>query len=964
MVNTGIFIAVVAYLAISFLWALFVRRLHKTRVRVIGIAVSFVLAVVGTVFVKMYILEDAFITGTLIPWLSELLQNLQMENSATLIELLNQSPTLCEVVLGCAVSILAPLVMLVLFFLFSFLSWIVYLLVVLISGSRMREKDRESAMPTLRAALLTAVGCVLVLVVWLIPLSAYSEIAPVLYDAVQEAEMLDEESANVVDLVMKDYVEPINENPLIVTFRSLGGRELSCLFTDFDVNGTNTHLREEANSVTKLACNIILISGTEFDSYGETEAVRVLAVADAFSESAMLPAIAGELIYNATEAWLEGKPFIGVERDALYVDESGLMNDFIDATLEILHADAQNMDAICADIDTVANMIATLIRGDVFAGFSDTDRLLDALSREGLVSGLVELLGDNSSMKRLIPEVTNIGMRAIASTLGIYDNVDAVYSDFLDTVAGDLNEIKLLQPDKQVETLTETLADAFDSAGMAVDSELVSCYAISMVDTLLVGDEPVTPESIQAFFLVYAWSSEEYSESVEGSNASSTETLSQSGGNSIPQELLEGTVFAGMSEDALRQSSVAALARAVKKIAELDAEDDTFTSQAAEILKTECVAAISNTALVEKLENVNITSAVSTETIRVVTSLQSAATMAETTVIVTLDRLLVDSSQAADKITSENAKAEADAIESIFKEAKNLMNVASGDSMDLTAVAGSVGGVLDALQSTASFGQDQTKSLFTAVMQSSQVREAADTDVITATQLADKGSSGDNVSYTDTFNTVSQAVTVMGTLGNGEELEEDEIVDLIRNINPQTAGMIEVYATPTRFINSYGVPANQANVAAPLISNTFSYMADAEMDDEQYDKEAVAINQILTLVMTARDHSEDPNHDNALFGDDGILDSADHTVEVLMSSHALAHSLRETLIQKDGSILFDPFELSGMISEKDDRHEAEELRQAMVDYYAVPEQHTEENRETLILLAALMGVDGVDALLV
>ncbi len=955
MISTILTIAIIAYLAISFLWALFVRRLHKTRVRVIGIAVSFVLAVVGTIFVKGYVLDDAFISGTLLPWLEELLEN------EALMQLLGQSPTLRAVVMGCATALIAPLVMLILFFLASFLSWIVYLVIILIRGSAMRTKDHESAMPMLRTALLTAVKCLLVLVVWLIPLSAYSEIAPVLADAVEETNLLEGETAEVVETVVDDYVKPINDNPVITVFRTLGGSRLSCMFTDFDVNGTNTHLRDEVGHVAKLAGNVVLLSGTEFGSYGEAEAERILAVADAFGESEMLPAIAGELIYNATEAWLNGEQFVGIGKDILYVDESGLMNGFIDATIEILHADAQNKDAICADIQTVAELMATLIRGDVFAGFSDPDMLLETLGKEGLVSELVGHLGNNSSMKRLIPEVTNIGMRAIASTLGIYEDVDAVYNDFLDSIAGDLNDMKSLSADKQVETLTGTLGDAFQTAGVAIDEEVIESYAIVMVDTLMASEEPITPDSVKAFFLVYAWSSEDYDTTVQGSVSDETYTLSQSSENAIPAELLEGTVFAGMTEDQLRQSAVAALARAVKQISELDAEDSAFAVTATEILKTECTAAITNTTLVAKIETVTITTAISTNTITAVTSLKSSETMAETTVLITLDKLLVDSAAAADKITTENVAAEGAAIENIFKEAKSIMNATSGDSLDLTAVAGSVGGVLDALQSTSSFGKDQTASLFTAVMQAPQVREAADMDVFTATQLADKGSSGDDVSYTDTFNTVSQAVTVMGSMGNGEDLKEEDIVKLIRNINPQTAGMIEVYATPTRFINSYGVPANQANVAAPLISNTFKYMADTDMDDEQYDKEAVALNQILTLVITARDHSEDPNHDNALFGDDGILDSADHTVETLMSSHALAYSLRETLIQKDGTILFDPFELSDMLSEKEDRHEAEEIREAVVKYY--DNHHDAETKETLILIGALMGVNGVDELL-
>ena len=199
------------------------------------------------------------------------------------------------------------------------------------------------------------------------------------------------------------------------------------------------------------------------------------------------------------------------------------------------------------------------------------------------------------------------------------------------------------------------------------------------------------------------------------------------------------------------------------------------------------------------------------------------------------------------------------------------------------------------------------------------------------------------------MNAVSSGVDLFTNLGqDGKELTEEELVDLIRNINPSTAGMIEVYVTAER-IMGYGVPEQYADTSAALISTTFSYMANAEMSEEEYEKEAKALNQILNVAITAKSHSTGKK----LFGE--ILPSATETVDIFMDSNAVTHAFREVLLDENGNVeegKEDAFGLSERIPTTSDDYT--ELVSALEAYTS--EHHDAQTKLTVKALSALFGV--------
>lgn len=922
-----IFLAIFAVVLItSFLWGL-VRGVAKMRMRVASILLSFVLALVTTGVAKNLISGEWFVTGVIVPLLDQL--------EVTVVgDLIGMSETLNEVLLGCIGALLAPLLFVVFFLIWSLITWIVFAIVSLFLHGLMKEHNARLHFRALRILAWSALQALIVLLVVLVPVSVYTGIAPIVADDLKDAGIID---GNVNGYV-EDYVDPIAESGAVKTFNAMGGKAICTSLTSFDVRGEKTTLENEASAVTSFACSIYRLSQTEFAKYSSKEAAVILAVADSFDRSELLPTIVGEVVYNAAEKWLAGQDFLGIEKP----DAGELFNPFLDTLLDVFMQDAKNTDALQKDIRTLAEMVSTLARHEIFAHLSNPDELIAKLDGAGAINDLVTCLGKNESMKVLIPEITNLGIRAIAGTLGIPADEVEIYDTFMGDVAAKLNNLKEMSDEAQrTEALNAELKNAFDKAGLEVEEELIACYSASMMNDLLNNaDGDIAAEDVRAFFILYAMNAEE--EKKQQGEVQS-DPVSATG---INKELLAGTIYEHMTEEQLAKTGAATLAKVTVSLSVITgANEDEIAAKATEIIVSTYAEILgSDSPEVSILAEIRITEAISDKVIAATSSLQSSEEMGKTTTRVTVSDLVVVSKEVAQNINEGNLQKEVDVIKSVLSAAGNVLDMdAEGDNIDIKAIAGSVGQVMDALNDAGSFGKDQTSALFTAVIQSETVREAADLDMKTATELATKATEGEgDVNYTATMNSVSTSITIVTQMGKGEEIKDEDLVDMIRNLTPASAAMIEVYVSADRMIG-YGVPEKSAPHSSAMISSVFSYLAHEKIDD--FDAEAAALNRILDIAMAAKDN----NDGKKLFGD--ILPSADECVSTLMKSKAIQHSLKVNMTDGEKVTVMDPYDFGPRLEKGEG--EKQEFLDALDKYHA---EHPETDPLVLEALAANFGI--------
>ena len=815
-------VALLVFVAISVVWSVFVRKLLKTRIKSILVIASVLVALIGTIIIKDSVLDPAFAEGTLLPMLLPYIP-------AQFADFVNNSTALREVALGLPVAFLSPIVFAILCTVLNILTSIAYFFVILFAGRKLRKSDKNrEPYAKARGFLWATCSAVLSLLVILVPLAFYGSLVDDTLAAISESEMLPAETQEMVANINKEYVAPITQGTVVEAFRALGGDMLINEMTSFPLKGEVVIVRDEFGAISGLVGDIMsLVEAGVPTNYGEEEVDAVVSIVDSLSNSKFLVAIASEAVYTLTDDMVTGEA-------SMPLADNEMFGGLISRAITIIHDDTKDTKLFVADLKTVAEMAGELVKGGVLSNISDTDALMEELAGGSTIKNVILTLGKNNSMKCLIPEVTNIGISAIASFVEVKDDANTAYNEMLAAIAYDLNSVKALEGDVQAEELAAKLADTFDHAGVAIKKEEADLYAAAMILEIasMSGEAAVTADNVQAFF--------------------------------------------------------------------------------------------------------------ATNTSVNVVALQNAEAYEEITLLVFLDELAIDVDEAAKLITDETVEQEAEAIGGIFSQAGTLLNDVSGE-INIGTMAESVGGILNSLNNSVCVGQERTSKLFIAIVQSGVVRDAANMDIATATELGTKGSTGENIDYAKTFKTISNTMDVLQNMNSSTEggMSAEDLTVVLKDLNQQTAGMIESYITEDRLANDYGLNEEQSTTVAPLISDVFGYMGNADMTEEECAKEAEAITDVMNLVTSASDKANSSSSETSqpvFGGEESILGKdANGTVETFMASESIKHSLNNNAENLED----DTFGMQDMMAEE----EKEDLKSAMSDYYTNTEYETEDARE-------------------
>lgn len=865
------------------------------------------------------------------------------------------SPTLVELVIQLVGALLLPILCLVLFLLYSLLTCLLYWLVSLCFRKFLKASDAKKAHPRLVAAGLGLVEGLAIVAVLFLPISAYLNLGTPVMNTLVEEKVLD--GNDPVIQTVQSVVDEINEAPTMKVYRTAGGNLMASSLMKMEIANMDVDLEEEIEAITVLAGHVMQLTESELAAYGEREAEILRAIGNSFEDSKLLTPIAADVLFAASTAWMNDEPFLTMEKPDLG-ESNDLFEPFLNALLEIVNEDTEIHQLLQGDVKTIAEMAAILSTHGVFAKIENPDELLTVLSGGEVVKPLVKELGSNRSMKRLIPELTNLGVRAIGKTLNIPQNTEAVYASFTNEVASALNQLGK-NPDAQtIKDLSSKLGTSFDEAGIAVDDEMLEVYATGMIHDLVDNNMngEVTTKDVEAFFLLYA---EQVTDAALGTETVQRPSYSFLSNKTSAKEIddekkdpFEGTVYATMTPDQRKNTAAAVLAVVCTELSNMNGESESFADDAKAVVVTAFAALLGEDhAAVENLKTVVITQPVSASSIQNTAGMKSPEAMKVVTVVVTVEDLLVNSREAAESITDQTVESEADAIAAIFNTAGDLINTlnnSSSEKMDLNTVTSSLGTILDSLKTTGSFGEEKTASLFTAVLQSKTVRDTAGLDMKTATEMANKATEGGG-NYTQTLGTVSGSLGILEKLQNNEKITDEELVDFMKNLTPQSAGMFKVFVTGDR-LNSYGVPEQHSGITAELVSSTFDYMSREDLKD--YDKEAKALNVVLQMAMSAKDSDDKKLFSTTDEAEDGKLPTARTAVFSVLDSAALRYSFVDVLTDGEKVTRMDPFGVGSKIN-----HGSQDYLDCQAAIYEYRDTHPEVDDLVFEATAAMFGVE-------
>ncbi len=255
------------------------------------------------------------------------------------------------------------------------------------------------------------------------------------------------------------------------------------------------------------------------------------------------------------------------------------------------------------------------------------------------------------------------------------------------------------------------------------------------------------------------------------------------------------------------------------------------------------------------------------------------------------------------KPTIVNKENEAKSLADAYAVLYTMLGELDGDEFNINAIIGDLGAALNAFANTQTIGEKGTEYILTAMLQSKTVRDSIGHSLLSATDTAQAiidGANEEENKYEAVCASLKKAMDVVTMASGDSENLEAMVNELLNDLTPATANIMKTMATP-EFMIKQGVSEESAEPTSSMVSNTFANLADAKkngMSDEEYQREAAAVNDMMTILM----ETDNANGDKPTFGDDSTTGkSAQELVDNVMNSKVMSKTVVDE-VYGDGDV--------------------------------------------------------------
>lgn len=325
----------------------------------------------------------------------------------------------------------------------------------------------------------------------------------------------------------------------------------------------------------------------------------------------------------------------------------------------------------------------------------------------------------------------------------------------------------------------------------------------------------------------------------------------------------------------------------------------------------------------------------------------------------TMETVVITSDEIIDKLVSYKDIADRHTeSENIDEVVVSLMNIEINSDMKVSNVLDKMGEILDKMHKTSVYGE-ATKDLLVAIMQADKVSGSFGLNVLEITDFANNINNGvtEGTKYSNIATTVSKSINMLEKI-NGGETSQEVIQELMKDLTPETAKVMQNVTTPS-LMKTYGVGEENAEKSSNAVSSLFGNMANyttnhpqGDMSDDEYkasiQKESEAVEKIIAVSIKA---TEDKEESKALFttgGEDGSLDlSASEVVDLFVKSTVATDTVEDLVNGDNGS--FDPLGIENKMTDSDKN----QMTDALDDY---KKNNSDVEDEVLANIGAMFGV--------
>ncbi|MBR0454129.1 MAG: hypothetical protein IIX25_00580 [Clostridia bacterium] len=293
-----------------------------------------------------------------------------------------------------------------------------------------------------------------------------------------------------------------------------------------------------------------------------------------------------------------------------------------------------------------------------------------------------------------------------------------------------------------------------------------------------------------------------------------------------------------------------------------------------------------------------------------------------------------------------NRDHEADALAHAFAVVYGMTSDLKGDSFNTKSLIGKFGPALDSFTMTETIGAEKTGLVLKAVLQSKTVHDQLGMSVIDATNTANSiiENSGKK-DYATIMESLTGIIEVLEAASDKGTSTKEAVDKMLDNLTPEAANVMQTMATPN-VVKNYGVPENNAEPVANMISDTFGNLQDVPA--EEYDKEAAAVADMMNVMMAMGSGGS-----SSTFGgeESDTQLSADEYVSNVMDSKAMSKTLVDTVYGEGDEPKVDPMN-SGRNLASNER--AELLESLNSKWAASPKD--EATKRQIVAIAAMMNM--------
>lgn len=803
-------------------------------------------------------------------------------------ELAAASPALEDLLLALPAAIIAPFVFLVIFGILRAVFRIIFGVVAKIIFGKDKEPFGKRAI----GAPLGFVRGAVVALVFVCVVAGFVTAADTASKMVlsQESDQFGDMKSTLEEL--DGYLGIVADDPIVSAVSS--NNFVFDHLTTMKIEDESVVLNEEICSILDAALNVLpLTENTNVKQWSDEEVSYLRTFVDKFGHSKMLPAISSELLASACQKWSNGEAFMGIEAPTA--------DPTIDPMLKALYTSfaTTTKETIVVDMNALVDILGVVVEHDVLNKVgSDSGNALSLLTGD-LISDLLGVISDSDRMSVLVPEVTNLSIKVLASALNIPESSNAIYNNFTNDISSSLSNIKEGEITAETaEQFKSEVATSLKNNGIEVSDEVASVVSESMISAFS-GKESISQDDVKNYFTDFA----NVYASIENQNGDSA-----SNDNTIKLEATKGEVNEAPNQENMSYEDKLAVLAQLKLLDlyrskyDLSSPDNMLDNAMTAETFVDYLITICNTVR----ENYEKIKALGDSESNPLIALKSSETII--TNKVTTEELLVNSDSYT--LTTGDIQNIAEGVEQITVFLDSVTNLEGEPSLDNLSEIDleAAGKALDMLSSTELFQNNIGK-----------VADSLVSNVIGENiALSDKITSGES-SYESLMSTVKSASSVIANMSkeNVDDIDKEAaIADLLASLTPSNADIVTSIVTES-FMLKQGVPEKYAHAAATALKVALTEMA--TLPETEYQAEANKLKYLFDIVSGSKGSSK------PLIGENGVFASEDEIIDMAIESKVVYMTLKA--LTEDNKV--DALGLAGSLSD----NEKASLKKAIEDYY-------------------------------